>query len=197
MVTHKLYEELFSGVFALYFAANIAAARDYNAFDTAAVMAGDDKALWRLLVGICFLNVIPTVYYVFMRHVIHALPLLGSGHVWSCGGFVDDLLVLCLGMAGAGFYRMFAGIMMCRSSRRQFVFYASRRCSQTQSVGRSQGDSIEGRNINRDGFYTRPSGSLKRLKIGAVDHIFGSAVYLFVPGLTVVVWATYHCGSVW
>ena len=52
-----------------------------------------------------------------------------------------------------------------------------------------------GGNINRDGFYTRPSGSLNRLKIGAVDHIFGSAVYLFVPGLTAV-WATYHCGSV-
>ena len=55
---------------------------------------------------------------------------------------MDDLLVLCLGMAGGGFYRLFAGIMMCRSSRRQFVFYASRRCSGTQSVGRSQGDSI-------------------------------------------------------
>lgn len=150
MVTHKSYELLFSAVFGLYFAANIAAARDYNAFDTAAVMAADDKALWRLIAGTFFLNIIPTIYYVYMRHVIRGLPLLGGGHPWSYGSFVDDSLVLCLGMAGAGFYRIFAGIMMCRSTDRRFVFYASHECGGTQGSCRCQSDSAEVRHVRRN-----------------------------------------------
>ena len=194
-VTHEFYEGLFSAVFALYFAANIAASRDYNAFDTAAIMAGDHKALWRFLIGTLFLNVVPALYYDYMVHIIHASPLLGGVCVWSRMSIWDDLLMLFLGMAGGGFYRIFAGIMVCRLKNGRFAFYARQNCGVTWNNYGSRSDSCDGENINREGFYTRPSVAVRRFRINSWDHIWGSVFYLFVPCLVVVCLACQH--GVW
>ncbi len=180
-MTHEFYEELFSAVFALYFAANIAASRDYNAFDTAAIMACDYKALWRFLIGTLFLNVVPALYYDYMVHIIYALPLLGSARVWSWIGIKDDLWMLVLGMAGGGFYRIFAGIMVCRLKNEQFVFYAGQNCCVTPNNCGHRSDSCDGENINLCGFYTRPSVAMKRFRIDPWYHICGGVLYLIGP----------------
>lgn len=191
-MAHNFYEELFSAVFALYFAANIAASRDYNAFDTAAIMAGDDKALWRILVGIGFLNIIPAAYWWYVVHMICVWPPLGPGHAWSWGGIEREMLTLFLGTAGAGFYRIFAGIMVCRKENGGFLLYAdkvgvaTRRKATLRRCVRGEKD------VNRWGFYTRPCGAVKRARIGSWHHIGGGVLYLVVPIAVVWAWVRLH-----
>lgn len=187
MVTHKFYEHLFSAIFALYFAANIAAAREYNAFDTAAITDGDYKALRRFVIGVVVLNIAPTLYYVYMVHMINAMPLLGRETLWSCGSIVDYLIIVFLGTAGGGFYRIFAGIMVCRLDNRQFAFYAVQDYDEGYNNSITIMESDERININRHGFYTRPSVDVRRLEIGPWRHILGSMFYLFVPGVAACV----------
>ena len=197
VVTHEFYEELFSAVFALYFAANIAASRDYNAFDTAAIMAGDHKALWRCLIGILFLNVVPVLYYEYVVHMIHEWPSSGSTPAWSWGRIEREMVTLFLGTAGAGFYRIFAGIMVCRKKNGRFLLYAdrdkigvaTRRKATLRSCMRGKKD------VNRWGFYTRPCGAVKRAGIGCWHHIGGGALYLAVPIGAVWAWVRLH--GVW
>ncbi len=181
-MSNTCYIDLFSAVFALYFAANIGAARDYNVFDTAAVMACDHKALCRFILGTVFLNIIPTLYYVFMIHAIPAVLSLGLLCRWGNVGIWNDLWILFLGTAGAGFYRILAGIMMCQSADKQFVFYASQHGEKKMSC-----KTVEKKNINWKGFYTRPKVAVERLQLKWFHHICGGVLYLVVPVFTVCV----------
>ena len=164
---------LFSAVFALYFAANIAAARGNNAFDTAAIAAGDWPALKRFVVGMACLNVAPLLYYVWVldkldRYLILHPPI---SFFWAVP---QELLILLLGIAGAGFYRIFAGVLAIRDKSGEFCFYAAK---EVKGCGDKSGR-------NSHGFYIGPGEDVIRGnkgEIGPVEHFCGSLLYLAPP----------------
>ena len=167
-------ETLFSAIFALYFAANIASARSFQAFDTAAIAACDWYAGARLIVGIALLNVVPFVYYLLVMEGIPCIPQLHRPF-FTAAQIMTQLLILMLGTVGAGFYRLFAGIMMIRRND-HLCFYAPR------DVGSCPTRSGVGLNYNSQGYCTGPDDSVRRHNINALHHLSGSLFY-FVPPL--------------
>ena len=160
---------LFTAVFALYFAANITSARSYSAFDTAAMAGGDGRAWWRFLVGTVFLNLAPTFYYLWILGKIERFPRLNPPYItWMQVKW--ELLILLLGMAGAGFYRIFAGFLAIRADGGRFLFYAA-----------DDPEPQNGNEHNRRGRSVRPGCGAARGEIGAREHFCGSLLYLLPP----------------
>ncbi|WP_114282648.1 hypothetical protein [Acidiferrobacter thiooxydans] len=162
---------LFTAVFALYFAANIASARSYSAFDTAAMVGGDGRACGRFLVGTAFLNVAPTFYYLWILGKIERFPRLNPPYC-TLMQFKWEILILLLGMVGAGFYRIFAGCLAIRTDGDRFFFYAA------DDPGQKNGNEY-----NKRGHSVRPGCGAVRGEIGAREHFCGSLLYFLPPFL--------------
>lgn len=166
---------LFSAVFALYFGANIASSRSFHAFDTAAVAACDLHALCRLVLGVLLLNIIPFGYYLWVGDLLAKRPSMWPIDI-TVTHVLDCVLILMLGTVGAGFYRIFAAIMMCQGRDGvRFRFYAPRDMGEICATGVGSH-----KDYNSSGFYTGPGNDVIRKNISAAHHFWGSFLY-FVP----------------
>ena len=143
-------------------------------------MAGDEKAMCRLVIGTVFLNILPAIYYEAVVGMVQKCSLLGAGDVLPGGHMEGWLLMVFFGTAGAGFYRIFAGVLSCRLKSGRFVFYADR-VDWAEMWADFDACSCRQRNVNRWGFYKYPGAGVRRSGIGPWDHISGGFLYLVVP----------------
>lgn len=174
------YKASFTVIFAMYFGANISSAREYSMFDTAAIFAGDTKALCRLFIGFAFLNLLPFFYYVWILEVIGRFPPVRAP-ILAWAQIPWGLLTLLLGMVGAGFYRIMAAIAVfpCVGGNEYngaLWFYASPDDGQPNPCGEGGGA-----RYNKDGFVTRPGEGAIRGQIDAGHHLCGSLLYILPP----------------
>jgi hypothetical protein len=101
-------QTLFSIIFGIYFAATVSAVGRFHPFDTSAIVAGDRRALLRLLLSLVALDVVPFAYFLAVLGVLDSHPHKLTEN-WS-----DALAVLFAGLAGFGFYRLFVAAVTTR-----------------------------------------------------------------------------------
>ena len=113
------YQTLFSIIFGIYFATSVATSGRFAPFDTSAALAGDWRALLRLLLALLLLNILPFSYFLWVLGCLDT----ESGSITS--DLRHSFAILLASLGGFGFYRLFIGAVMLRrcKQRKLYFFY--------------------------------------------------------------------------
>jgi hypothetical protein len=113
-------QTLFSVVFGIYFAATVGVVGRHNVFDTTAIAVGDLRALWRCLLGIVFIDLVPFFYF------LGVLTWLSYDDTRLIDAWIPGIGVLFAGLSGFGIYRLFMATLLWKRPwpRTWFRFYS-------------------------------------------------------------------------
>ena len=175
--------DLFSVIYAIYFGVTVGASGRFHGFDTAAIFACDSWAIVRLPIAVLLLNVAPFLYYLLFHYLVVHTPDPPAYSLCS------DVSVLFLALGGAGFYRIFAGLMYCKVGD-DFVWYAPK---SLRSGFRTSPDEYATRECRFPLCYDRDF-SEPHSPPSATNHIGGGVLWLTI---CIAPFICTHWQSVW
>ena len=175
--------DLFSVIYAIYFGVTVSASGRFHGFDTAAIFACDSWAIVRLPIAVLLLNVAPFFYYLLFHYLVVHTPDPPAYSPCS------DVSVLFLALGGAGFYRIFAGLMYCKVGD-NFVWYAPK---SSRSGFRTSPDESASRECRFPSCYGRDP-SEPHSQPSATNHIRGGVLWLII---CIAPFICTHWRSVW
>jgi len=109
------FQTIFTFFFALYFAVSIQITGKMHPFDTASIFAKKPRALFRTIVSILILDIIPLGYFIFIFNRLRG---------FECNkiDLLSLLFLFFLSLTGFGIYRLHYGMMLLQM-KGKYIFY--------------------------------------------------------------------------